>query len=220
MVRKMTNEPYSSSRICQDVENKFAFVCKEQLDKFNVLCDYVKKINMYLDEYSKEDGSLEYYAKLVFERIKDHMLAATILIGKGFLIDGINIVRSSFEDLWLIQNIFLKENYFEEWRDGLGVRPWKLRQLKDLEEIYEENEMIYKALSNISHCSVASISHMVSAKDGMESIQKDYNLLIVSFYSSILQVVDGMISRYGEKEELVKINDELFELDIVNDAKE
>ena len=116
--------------------------------------------------------------------------------------------------------IFLKENYFEEWRDGLGVRPWKLRQLKDLEEIYEENEMIYKALSNISHCSVASISHMVSAKDGMESIQKDYNLLIVSFYSSILQVVDGMISRYGEKEELVKINDELFELDIVNDAKE
>ena len=206
---------YSSADIRSNVEKAFSVVCNNELVKFGSLCNIVNRINKFLDYKNEKSTSLEQYAKIIISRISDHMVSATILIGKGFVIDGINIVRSSYEDLWLVQNLFFKENYFQDWIEGQEVRPWRLRQLKEIEEIKEENEIIYKALCNISHCSKSSVEHMLSLNTSMDSLINDFRLLLISYYSFCLQIVEALETYYGEDRILEELNNELLELNIV-----
>lgn len=207
---------YSSAFIKSDIERTFSSYCREDLIQFNYLSEIVERINEFLKSKSKEEGSLEYYVRIINIRISDHITSATILIGKGFIVDSINLVRSSYEDLWLIQNMLFKEGYFEEWKNGQEVRPWRLRQLKEIEEIKEENEIIYKALCNISHCSVSSVDHMSESGDKIETIANDFKLLLMSYYSCCLQIVEALEAYYGEEEEEIqKINNQLLELNVV-----
>lgn len=211
----MASLNYSSSFIRREIEKNFATVCNNEIEKFNDLCIICEDINQFLKAINDDSNSLEHYVRLINTRIGEHMISATILIGKGFIIDGINLVRSSFEDLWLIQNLFFNEGYFKEWVEGQGVRPWRLRQLKEIEDIKEENEIIYKALCNISHCSVASIEHMTSIKENMNTIINDFRLVVMSYYSYCLQVVEALEEYYGKNEEVNKINNSLLSLNIV-----
>jgi len=112
--------------------------------------------------------------------------------------------------------MFFKEGYFEEWKNGQEVRPWKLRQLKEIEEIKEENEIIYKALCNISHCSVSSVDHMTEFGNNIETIANDFKLVLMSYYSCCLQIIEAFEEYYGEdEEEIVSINNALLKLNIV-----
>ena len=206
---------YNSGLIRANVEKIFSEVCKNELSQFNSICRSVDKIIMYLLNKSQKENSLEFYTSRIIGRISDHMISATMLMGKGFIIDGINIVRSSYEDLWLVQNMFFKENYFEEWLNGQEVRPWRLRQLKEIEEIKEENEIIYKALCNISHCSVASVEHMELISTSIEALINDYRLVLISYYSFAIQIIEALEDYYGTDDELNEINEELMNLNIV-----
>lgn len=207
---------YNSGYIRSDIEKEFAIVCKDDLIQFNLLCEIVESMNEFLRKNSKNEGSLEHYARLINIRIGDHIASATILIGKGFVVDAINLVRSSYEDLWLIQNMFFKEGYFEEWKNGQEVRPWRLRQLKEIEDIKEENEIIYKALSNISHCSVSSVDHITEFGNKIETIANDFKLLLMSYYSCCLQIIEAFEGYYSDdEEEIVAINNALLKLKIV-----
>lgn len=206
---------YSSGFIRNQVEVEFSKICNNELEKFNELCLICDDINVFLDSFNNGDRSLEHYIKLINTRICQHMVSATILIGKGFVIDGINLVRSSFEDQWLIQNMYFKEGYFNEWLEGQGVRPWRLRQLKEIEDIKEENEIIYKALCNISHCSVTSIEHMTSIDGGMDTIINDFRLVLISFYSYLVQMIEGFEDYYKASEYIDKINNKLLSLNII-----
>ncbi len=206
---------YNSGFIRANVEKIFSEVCKNELNQFDSICRSVEKIIKYLSDKIQEEKSLEYYASRIIGRIAEHMVSATMLIGKGFIIDGINIVRSSYEDLWLVQNIYFKENYFEEWVNGQEVRPWRLRQLKEIEEIKEENEIIYKALCNISHCSVASVEHMELISTSIDALINDYRLVLISYYSFAIQIIEALEDYYGTDDKLNEINEELMNLDIV-----
>lgn len=206
---------YNSSYIRSNVEKTFAILCNKELDKFNGINEIVLNIIQFLKDMDTEKDSLEYYLSTIISRISDHMVSATLLIGKGFIIDGINLVRSSYEDLWLVQNIVYRENYFEEWKEGQEVRPWRLRQLKEIEEIKEENEIIYKSLCNISHCSVASVEHMSIIKNSMEAIVNDYRLVLISYYSFAIQIVEALEEYYGSCEEIKKFNEDALNLNII-----
>ena len=206
---------YNSGFIRANVEKIFSEVCKNELNQFDSICRSVEKIIKYLSDKIQEEKSLEYYASRIIGRIAEHMVSATMLIGKGFIIDGINIVRSSYEDLWIVQNIYFKENYFEEWVNGQEVRPWRLRQLKEIEEIKEENEIIYKALCNISHCSVASVEHMELISTSIDALINDYRLVLISYYSFAIQIIEALEDYYGTDDKLNEINEELMNLDIV-----
>lgn len=206
---------YNSGLIRANVEKIFSEVCKNELNQFDSICRIVDKIIKYLLDKSQKEKSLEYYTSRIIGRISDHMISATMLMGKGFIIDGINIVRSSYEDLWLVQNMFFKENYFEEWINGQEVRPWRLRQLKEIEEIKEENEIIYKALCNISHCSVASVEHMELISTSIDALINDYRLVLISYYSFAIQITEALEDYYGKDEKLDEINEELMNLNIV-----
>lgn len=211
---------YNSAFINSNVEKAFSVVCNKELSQFNEIYGIMENINSYLE--SKNDGltSLEHYVCLINRRITDHMISATLLIGKGFIIDGLNLVRSSYEDLWLVQNMFFKEGYFDEWIKGQEVRPWRLRQLKEIEEIKEENEIIYKALCNISHCSLASVEHMRSINLSINPVVNDYRLVVISYYSFAVQLGEALETYYGKDDENSKINDELLSLDIVKFVEE
>lgn len=212
----MEDFKYDSSYINNDIEKSFAIVCKKELVQFNFLCEIVERMNEFLKNKSQDDGSLEYYVRIINIRISDHITSATILMGKGFIVDAINLVRSSYEDLWLIQNMFFNEGYFEQWKNGQEVRPWRLRQLKEIEDIKEENEIIYKALCNISHCSVSSVDHMTEFGNKIETIANDFKLLLMSYYSCCLQIIEAFEEYYGEGvEEIVSINNSLISLDII-----
>ena len=206
---------YNSSYIRSNVERDFSMVCSDELDKFNTINEVINSLNNYLLIKNPSKNSMEYYVRLIISRISEHMISATLLIGKGFIIDGINLVRSSYEDLWLVQNIFFKENYFEEWLNGQEVRPWRLRQLKELEEIKEENEIIYKALCNISHCSKDSVEHMASIRNSFDAVINDFRLVVVSYYSFSLQILDAMENYYGDNEDFRALNKKLADLNIV-----
>ena len=206
---------YNSGLIRANVEKIFSEVCKNELNQFDSICRIVDKIIKYLLDKSQKEKSLEYYTSRIIGRISDHMISATMLMGKGFIIDGINIVRSSYEDLWLVQNMFFKENYFEEWLNGQEVRPWRLRQLKEIEEIKEENEIIYKALCNISHCSVASVEHMELISTSIDALINDYRLVLISYYSFAIQITEALEDYYCKDEKLDEINEELMNLNIV-----
>lgn len=206
---------YNSGLIRANVEKIFSEVCKNELNQFDSICRIVEKIINYLLDKSQKEKSLEYYTSRIIGRISDHMISATMLMGKGFIIDGINIVRSSYEDLWLVQNMFFKDNYFEEWINGQEVRPWRLRQLKEIEEIKEENEIIYKALCNISHCSVASVEHMELISTSIDALINDYRLVLISYYSFAIQITEALEDYYGKDEKLNEINEELMNLNIV-----
>lgn len=206
---------YNSGLIRANVEKIFSEVCKNELNQFDSICRIVEKIIKYLLDKSQKEKTLEYYTSRIIGRISDHMISATMLMGKGFIIDGINIVRSSYEDLWLVQNMFFKENYFEEWLNGQEVRPWRLRQLKEIEEIKEENEIIYKALCNISHCSVASVEHMELISTSINALINDYRLVLISYYSFAIQITEALEDYYGKDKKLDEINEELMNLNIV-----
>lgn len=206
---------YNSGLIRANVEKIFSEVCKNELNQFDSICRIVEKIIKYLLDKSQKEKTLEYYTSRIIGRISDHMISATMLMGKGFIIDGINIVRSSYEDLWLVQNMFFKENYFEEWLNGQEVRPWRLRQLKEIEEIKEENEIIYKALCNISHCSVASVEHMELISTSIDALINDYRLVLISYYSFAIQITEALEDYYGKDKKLDEINEELMNLNIV-----
>lgn len=206
---------YNSGLIRANVEKIFSEVCKNELNQFDSICRIVEKIIKYLLDKSQKEKTLEYYTSRIIGRISDHMISATMLMGKGFMIDGINIVRSSYEDLWLVQNMFFKENYFEEWLNGQEVRPWRLRQLKEIEEIKEENEIIYKALCNISHCSVASVEHMELISTSIDALINDYRLVLISYYSFAIQITEALEDYYGKDKKLDEINEELMNLNIV-----
>ena len=211
---------YNSAFINSNVEKTFSVVCNKELAQFNEIYEIMEEINDYLESKNDELNSLEYYIALINRRITDHMISATLLIGKGFIIDGLNLVRSSYEDLWLVQNMFFKEGYFEEWLNGQEVRPWRLRQLKEIEEIKEENEIIYKALCNISHCSLASVDHMRSINLSINPVVNDYRLVVISYYSFAVQLEEALETYYGKDDKNSKINDTLLNLDIVKFEEE
>jgi hypothetical protein len=212
----MENFNYNSGYIRSDIEKAFTEVCKDDLLQFNLLCEIVERMNEFLRINSMGEGSLEHYVRLINIRIGDHITSATILMGKGFVVDAINLVRSSYEDLWLIQNMFFNEGYFEEWKSGKEVRPWRLRQLKEIEDIKEENEIIYKALCNIAHCSVSSVDHMSEFGNKIEVIANDFKLLLMTYYSCCLQIIEAFEEYYGtDDEEILSINNALLGLDIV-----
>lgn len=206
---------YNSTYIRSNIERDFSMVCNDELDKFNIINEVVNSINNYLLLKNPTKYTMEYYIRLIISRISDHMISATLLISKGFIIDGINLVRSSYEDLWLVQNIFFKENYFEEWLNGQEVRPWRLRQLKELEEIKVENEIIYKALCNISHCSKDSVEHMAYIRNSLEAVVNDFRLVVVSYYSFSLQLLDAVENYYGNNEDFSAMSKKLSDLNIV-----
>ena len=211
---------YNSAFINSNVEKTFSVVCNKELAQFNEIYEIMEEINDYLESKNDELNSLEYYIALINRRITDHMISATLLIGKGFIIDGLNLVRSSYEDLWLVQNMFFKEGYFEEWLNGQEVRPWRLRQLKEIEEIKEENEIIYKALCNISHCSLASVNHMRSINLSINPVVNDYRLVVISYYSFAVQLAEALETYYGKDDKNSKINNTLLNLDIVKFGEE
>lgn len=211
---------YNSAFINSNVEKTFSVVCNKELRQFNEIYGIMEEINNYLESKNDDLNSLEHYVCLINRRITDHMISATLLIGKGFIIDGLNLVRSSYEDLWLVQNMFFKEGYFQEWLNGQEVRPWRLRQLKEIEEIKQENEIIYKALCNISHCSLASVEHMRSINLSINPVVNDYRLVVISYYSFAVQLGEALETYYGKDDENSRIDDKLLNLDIVKLGEE
>ena len=79
---------YSSSYIRSNVEKTFAILCNNELDKFNEINEIVTRIIGFLRNKTNNRDSLEHYLSIIISRISDHMVSATLLIGKGFIIDG------------------------------------------------------------------------------------------------------------------------------------
>lgn len=206
----MDNLKYESGSIRLEIESKFSEMCKEDLKEFSKLIEITGMVNSFLADINNENDSLEYYTRLINARIRDHMISATILIGKGYTVDGITLVRSSLEDLWVIQNMYFKEGYLTYWKDGGEIKPGKLRNLKMIKDRKEDNENIYKELCNISHCNIKSIEHMArmhpSIKDGgvegIARVVKDFHLLLVALYACYFQIVEVLENKYGKPNKL------------------
>jgi hypothetical protein len=214
----MGNIEYNSGSLRQEFEEQFKDICRDELNIFYKLIEITGKVNCFLSKISNNNvGSKEYYSRIINARIRDHMTCATILIGKGYLVDGITLVRSSLEDLWLIQNIHYDNGYFEKWKDGADVYPSRLRSLKQISDRKADNENIYSALCDISHCNIRSLEHMStlhpsiknSSSEGIIRIAKDFDLVILSFYGCYLQLLELFEDLYEKDDILVQIREEL-----------
>lgn len=218
---KIENIEYNSHSLRQEFEEQFKAVCSKELKIFYKLIEVTGKINSFLSKISNNDvGSKEYYSRIINARIRDHMTSATLLIGKGYLVDGITLVRSSLEDLWLIQNIYYDKGYFEEWKSGADVSPAKLRSLKQISDRKQDNKKVYSALCDISHCNIRSLEHMStfhpsiknSNTEGIISIAKDFDLVILSFYGCYLQLLELFEDVYEKNDILAQIKEEFMSI--------
>ncbi|WLF70964.1 hypothetical protein Q6375_08290 [Clostridium septicum] len=214
----MGNIEYNSGSLRQEFEEQFKEVCSNELNIFYKLIEITGKVNCFLSKISNNDiDSKEYYSRIINARIRDHMTCATLLIGKGFLVDGITLVRSSLEDLWLIQNIYYDNSCFKKWKNGADISPSKLRSLKQISDRKKDNKNIYSALCDISHCNIRSLEHMSmlhpsiknSNSEGIIRIAKDFDLVIVAFYGCYLQLLELFEDIYENNHILVQIKEEL-----------
>lgn len=218
----MEDIKYENGSIRQDIELKFADICKNDLDKLMKLIELTARVNSFLADIDDSNESLEYYVRLINARIRDHMISGTILIGKGYTVDGITLIRSSLEDLWLIQNMYFKEGYFESWKKGADIKPRELRGLEEIKDRKKENKNIYKLLCNVSHCNIASIEHMArmhpSIKDGgsegIGRVVKDFNLLLIAFYGCYMQIIETFEKKYSNSSKIEEMKNILLQLEI------
>ncbi|MGL5085041.1 MAG: hypothetical protein ACRC68_04890 [Clostridium sp.] len=214
----MNNIEYDSGSLRQEFEEDFKKVCSNELNIFYSLIEITAKVNCFLSNISNNNvGSKEYYSRIINARIRDHMTCATLIIGKGYLVDGITLVRSSLEDLWLIQNIYYDNYCFKKWKGGADVSPSKLRSLKQISDRKVENKNIYSALCDISHCNIKSLEHMATLhpsiknfnSEGIIQIAKDFDLVIMAFYGCYLQLLELFEERYDKNPILVEIKKDL-----------
>lgn len=219
----MKNLEYDSGSLRQEFEEEFKKLCDNELNIFYKLIDVTGKVNLFLADVSNNDiGSKEYYTRIINARIRDHMVCATLLIGKGFIVDGITLIRSTLEDLWLIQNIYYNTNYFERWKKGGDVKPAELRGLKQISDRKKENKELYNILCNISHCNIKSLEHMSIFhpsinnidSEGVISIVKEFELMILSFYGCYLQLLELFENIYSDNDTLLLIRENLENINI------
>ena len=152
---------YETSSLREEVEKQFKIVCKKELVELQKLIEISASVNSYLADIEESNNSMEYYTRLINARIRDRFVAATLLIGKGFTVDGITLIRSALEDLWIIQNLYYKDDFMSEWENGKKVYPFELRNLKEIEDRKDINDTVYASLCDISHCRINSLDHMV-----------------------------------------------------------
>jgi hypothetical protein len=215
---------YSSKSLRSEVEEEFKELCHKELEDFYKLIKITGEINSFLIEINNNIDSKEYYARIINARIRDHMICATLLIGKGYLVDGITLVRSSLEDLWVIQNIYYSKEYFEKWKKGGKVEPSKLRGIPELKDRKKDNENIYYNLCNISHCNIRSLEYMSSFhpsivnenSEGILNVVKNFQILLFSFYGNYLQLIElfeVIYDKSSKADNLNSIKQDLFQLD-------
>lgn len=211
-----------STDIRKDVEEKFKINSNEDLKIFTKLLALSYEIDSILkdkfDSKSKE-VSKEYYTALINIRTIDHFNSATLLFNKGYTIDAITLVRSALEDLWIIENFWLNDSYFQKWVNGCEIKPGELRNYSKIDEktrtLYNN---IYKALCDISHCRIHSIHQlakfhpMIKIKEDKKyfNLSKDYKLVISSFYIYLIRLVK-VISDYIEDKKFSEIQNALDE---------
>lgn len=218
----MENLRYESGSIREDIESKFSDICEEDLKEFAKLIEITGMVNSFLADLNNRNDSLEYYTRLINARIRDHMISATILIGKGYTVDGVTLVRSSLEDLWVVQNMYFKNGYLTYWKNGGEIYPSELRNLEQIKDRKEDNKNIYKELCNISHCNVRSIEHMArmhpsiknGGGEGIMRVVKDFHLLLIAFYICYFQIVEVFEKKYENQNKVKEIKERLIELEI------
>ncbi|KPU27964.1 hypothetical protein TR13x_01035 [Caloranaerobacter sp. TR13] len=200
----------------QSILNETKLLCREEYTNFMKLF----KVFVDLDEFlaskckEKDNSSKQYFTRLLNIRVKDHFLSAIILASQGFIVDAISLIRSAMEDLFLILNFYLDNNYFKNWhenKDDFKIKPGKLRNnsriTKEDRKLYN---MIYKALCNIVHPRKNSLGHMVKfhptvvgkGTEGIIRIKKDIKLINLSFFIYIHQVSKLLKKIYKNKEDM------------------
>ncbi|MEL5898325.1 hypothetical protein AAGC94_09625 [Clostridium sporogenes] len=210
----------------QDILTEVKLLCREEHVEFMKLFKVFFSLDKFLDsKYNEKDSSSkQHFTRLMNVRVKDHFSSAIILASQGFIIDAVSLTRSAMEDLFLILNFYLDENYFKKWnenRNDFEIKPGELRNNPKI-SIDERNlyNNVYKALCNIVHPRKNSIGHMVKfhptvvnrGAEGIIRIKKDIKLINLSFYIYIFQVSKLLKEVYCNTNDITYLDNIIEEL--------
>lgn len=204
----------------KDLVDKTKILCREEFIEFTELLSIFRKLDDFLELKCKEanNESKEYYTRLMNIRVKDHFSSAIILVSQGFNVDAISLTRSALEDLLLILNFYLGENYFEKWhknKKSFEIKPVELRENKKIKkEDRDFYKKIYKNLCSIVHPRKNSIEHMLrfhptidcGGSEGTIRIKKDIKLINLSFFMHLFQVSNMLKKIYIAEEDITYLD--------------
>lgn len=214
------------TNIRMDYEDNFKELCNKEFDIFKKYIALAYELDFVLADCCKQSNEdKELYTRFINLRSIDQFMSSNLLYSKGFVVDAITLVRSALEDLWIIQNFWYTDTYFNSWKNGCEIKPSELRNCSAIDnESKELYKNIYKDLCNISHCRINSIAIMSKTHIRVKQekvykdfqFKKDYIVLVSSFYIYLLGVIDA-INKKLTNTNINEIKEELKKISIVDE---
>ncbi|MDP4145496.1 MAG: hypothetical protein Q8936_13590 [Bacillota bacterium] len=227
---------YDTYSIRQDLEQKFQAACRKELEYFMKFHALAYEIDSLLAENNGDEvESREYFTRLVNLRAIDHFISANMLYGKGYIVDAITLLRSSIEDLWIIQNFWFTEDYLKEWKSGCEIKPRKLRNAAGIgQESKDMYKKIYEHLCNISHCRIDGIREMTKThpkisrneQEKEDELFRGYFVVIGAYSVYLIGVISAISFKLSNeklniiKKEIMKLTEEIGPLNTIDDNLE
>lgn len=213
ILNQNTEVPEFNGIVRDDVLNSFKSLYKEHSDNFARTFQLNADIHRFLQSKvaPKDYTSKEYYTSWFNVRVRDHFSSALMLISQGFIVDALSVTRGALEDLLVVFNFYIDQDYFAKWHENkkkFKIRPAELRDAvrkhsflgKEDGEFFDN---VYAALSNIVHPTINSLTTMAKCHPTFqtvkpESLQKYIELIVLAFYTYELQLCEFLKNVYPQ----------------------
>ena len=196
---QITPLPQFNAILRPEIHEEFIKVCKDHTEDFTKLFKLTKDISDFLKTKvgPNDNTSKEYYTTLFNFRIRDHFSSSMMLISQGFVVDAISLTRASLEDLLVLINFYIDQDYFNKWHQDdttFKIEPYKLRDNIRNHNFFGTDDGdffdgIYKSLSNIVHPKINSLRLMASyhptfnTSSQSDMLEKYTQLVVMSFFT-------------------------------------
>ena len=218
----------------QEIFNEIKVLCREEHVEFMKLFEVFSSLDMFLESKckKKDNYSKQYFTRLINIRVRDHFSSALILASQGYTIDAISLTRSALEDLFVILNFYLNEDFFKNWTENnnkFKIKPGKLRNNPKIARRDREfYNAVYEILSNIVHPRQNSIYHMMKfhptvvnrGSEGISRVKKDINLINLSFYIYNIQIINLFKTIYINKDDLISLEEITQKVSLIIDEND
>lgn len=195
-----------------DLSVKYQDECRDLITDYLILQQAADKVFQFFKlKASSEDKT--YYLTLLHTRSMEHFTSCIILISKGYVVDAYSLARSALENLLVMVNFEIDENYFNEWKTNdkkFRIRPNVLRgnikkhsYFKKFHKYFENN---YDKLCSVLHPSIDSVD--LTLRTIIDNIEFDRErfrthtiTLAASFMAYLMILLSLLLNKYQDEDD-------------------